>query len=210
MKDLTKGNETGTIVAFALPMLIGNVFQQFYGMVDSIIVGKFVGTQALAAVGTSFPVIFLMISLIMGLTMGTTVLVAQYFGAKDGPRVRAAVDTGYITLFWAGLAMSVVGVVSTEGILTLLKVPADVFRPAAFPVVRSYLDQLVRGNGLPAARTREIAAAIDAAEQATGSARAERLNQLATALDRDAAGASDAERVRAMAAAVRELANASR
>src|SRR5690606_7770547 len=63
--------------------------------------------------------------------------------------------------------------------------------PAAFPVVRSYLDQLVRGNGLPAARTREIAAAIDAAEQATGSARAERLNQLAAALDRDAAGAAE-------------------
>src|SRR5690606_37131254 len=82
--------------------------------------------------------------------------------------------------------------------------------PAAFPVVRSYLDQLVRGNGLPAARTREIAAALDAAEQATGSARAERLNQLAAALDRDAAGAADAERVRAMAAAVRDLANASR
>lgn len=82
--------------------------------------------------------------------------------------------------------------------------------PAAFPVVRSYLDQLVRGNGLPAARTREIAAAIDAAEQATGSVRAERLNQLAAALDRDAAGAADAERVRAMAAAVRDLANASR
>ena len=82
--------------------------------------------------------------------------------------------------------------------------------PAAFPVVRSYLDQLVRGNGLPAARTREIAAALDAAEQATGSVRAERLNQLAAALDRDAAGAADAERVRAMAAAVRDLANASR
>src|SRR5690606_20762008 len=82
--------------------------------------------------------------------------------------------------------------------------------PAAFPVVRSYLDQLVRGNGLPAARTREIAAALDAAEQATGRARAERLSQLAAALDRDAAGAADAERVRAMAAAVRDLANASR
>ncbi|MHB1170387.1 MAG: LVIVD repeat-containing protein [Longimicrobiales bacterium] len=81
--------------------------------------------------------------------------------------------------------------------------------PAAFPVVRSYLDQLVRGNGLPAARTREIAAAIDAAEQASGAARADQLNQLATALDRDAAGAADADRVRAMAAAVRDLAAAS-
>ncbi len=131
MKDLTEGGETGTIIAFALPMLIGNVFQQFYNMVDSVIVGNFVGTTALAAVGIAFPVIFLMISLVMGLTMGTTVLVAQYFGAKDEAKVRAAVDTGYITLFWSGLAMSVVGVLSTDAILTALKVPADVFPEAS-------------------------------------------------------------------------------
>ncbi|HPM72988.1 MAG TPA: MATE family efflux transporter, partial [Spirochaetales bacterium] len=131
MKDLTQGGETRTIIAFALPMLIGNVFQQFYNMVDSIVVGNFVGTTALAAVGTSFPVIFLMISLVMGLTMGTTVLVSQYFGAKDLAKVRAAVDTGYIILFWSGLAMSIIGVLSTNAILTALKVPADVFDEAA-------------------------------------------------------------------------------
>ena len=131
MKDLTQGGETKAIVAFALPMLIGNVFQQFYNMVDSIVVGNFVGTTALAAVGTAFPVIFLMISLVMGLTMGTTVLVAQYFGAKDRAKVRAAVDTGYITLFWAGLAMSIIGVATTDWILVALKVPADVFPEAS-------------------------------------------------------------------------------
>ncbi len=131
MKDLTQGGETRTIIAFALPMLIGNVFQQFYNMVDSVVVGNFVGTPALAAVGTSFPVIFLMISLVMGLTMGTSVLVAQYFGAKAMDKVRAAVDTGYITLFWAGLAMSIIGVVSTDSILRLLKVPADIFADAS-------------------------------------------------------------------------------
>ncbi|MGH7445165.1 MAG: hypothetical protein ACREKM_09825, partial [Longimicrobiales bacterium] len=81
--------------------------------------------------------------------------------------------------------------------------------PAAFPVVRSYLDQLVRNNGLPTTRTTAIADALDAAEQATGAARGAQLNQLAAALDDDAANATDAERVRAMAAAVRELAEAS-
>ena len=100
-------------------------------MVDSIIVGNFVGTQALAAVGIAFPVIFLMIALIMGLTMGTMVLVAQYFGAKDKTMVRAAVDTGYIILFWAGLAMTIIGVLSTDTILKLLNVPADVFQEAS-------------------------------------------------------------------------------
>ncbi|MGH7444939.1 MAG: LVIVD repeat-containing protein, partial [Longimicrobiales bacterium] len=80
--------------------------------------------------------------------------------------------------------------------------------PAAFPVVRSYLDQLVRNNGLPATRTAAIADALDAAEQATGAARAEQLNALATELDADVASAGDAARVRAMAAAVRDLAEA--
>ncbi len=82
--------------------------------------------------------------------------------------------------------------------------------PAAFPVVRSYLDQLVRNRGLPAARTNAIATALDNAERARGSARRNQLNRLATELDRDARNATDAARVRAMAAATRELARATR
>jgi hypothetical protein len=82
--------------------------------------------------------------------------------------------------------------------------------PAAFPVVRSYLDQLVRNGGLPAARTTAIAASLTAAERATGAARRDQLNRLATELDGDAAGAADQARVRAMAAAVRDLAGATR
>jgi len=131
MKDLTTGNETKSIVLFALPMLFGNVFQQFYNMVDSFVVGRFVGTTALAAVGTSFPVIFLMVALIMGVTMGTTVLVAQYYGAKDFRKVRAAVDTGYIMLFWAGLGLTVLGILATKPILALLKVPEEIMPEAA-------------------------------------------------------------------------------
>ncbi len=82
--------------------------------------------------------------------------------------------------------------------------------PAAFPVVRSYLDQLVRGGGLAAARTTAIASALDAAERQSGAARRTALNTLAGQVDRDAAGARDATRVRAMVAAIRDLANASR
>jgi Na+-driven multidrug efflux pump len=69
MRNLTEGNETKEIILFAVPMLIGNVFQQFYNMVDSIVVGRFVGKQALAAVGAGFSVLFLMLALIMGITM---------------------------------------------------------------------------------------------------------------------------------------------
>jgi hypothetical protein len=80
--------------------------------------------------------------------------------------------------------------------------------PAAFPVVRSYLDQLVRGQGLPSSRTSAIAGQLNVAEQASGAARRTALTALATQLDGDVAGARDGARVRAMAAAVRDLANA--
>jgi hypothetical protein len=82
--------------------------------------------------------------------------------------------------------------------------------PAAFPVVRSYLDQLVRNQGLPGARTTAIRQAVDSAERASGAARRQQLNRLAAQLDGDARNARDAARVRAMASAVRDLARASR
>ncbi len=83
MRDMTKGNVLEHIIFFSIPMLIGNVFQQFYSVVDSIIVGKFIGKEALASVGASFSVIFLIIALIIGATMGIVVMVAQFYGAKN-------------------------------------------------------------------------------------------------------------------------------
>ena len=141
MRDLTKGGETKTIIFFALPMLFGNLFQQFYNMVDSWVVGRFVGTDALAAVGTCFPVIFLMLSLIMGVTMGTSVLVSQYFGAKDYERVRKAVDAGYIVIFWAALAITAVGLASAGLIMRLLGVP-----PEILPQATAYLRIIFAGS----------------------------------------------------------------
>jgi putative MATE family efflux protein len=131
MKDLTEGNETKLLILFALPMLVGNVFQQLYNMVDSWVVGRYVGTAALAAVGASFPILFLMIAMVMGLAMGSNVLIAQYYGAKDMPRVRAAIDTTYIVLFWTSIVLTVLGLLAAEPILRLLRVPAEVLAPAA-------------------------------------------------------------------------------
>jgi len=82
MRDLTEGDEASVLISFALPLLLGNVFQQFYNMVDSFVVGRFVGSHALAAVGVSFPVISLLLALIMGITMGSSVLISQFFGAR--------------------------------------------------------------------------------------------------------------------------------
>ena len=82
-KDLTTGNPGKIIFNFTLPIFIGNVFQQFYSMADTIIVGKFVGTKALAAVGSTGTIMFLINGFILGMTAGFTVLTAQKFGAGD-------------------------------------------------------------------------------------------------------------------------------
>ncbi|QQO08568.1 MATE family efflux transporter [Breznakiella homolactica] len=131
MKDLTEGSESKLIILFALPMLIGNVFQQFYNMVDSWVVGRYVGTEALAAVGASFPVVFLMVSLAMGISMGANVLIAQFYGAKDRGRVKATIDTTYITLIAASIILTVLGLLLVDTILRFLRVPEDVMGQAA-------------------------------------------------------------------------------
>ena len=86
--DMTKGSPAKLICLFALPLLAGNVLQQFYNMVDSIVVGNFVGDAALAAVGTGFPVIFMLVSLFMGMSTGATVMISQYYGAGDRERMK--------------------------------------------------------------------------------------------------------------------------
>ncbi|MDD5066943.1 MAG: MATE family efflux transporter [bacterium] len=140
MKDLTKGNEAKLIFFFSLPMLIGNVFQQLYTTVDSIIVGKFIGKSALAAVGASFPVIFFMVALILGISMGSTVLIAQYFGARQMKKVQRTVETSLVFLFWASLVITVLGLMFSGPILRLIRIPDDVF-----PQARIYLNIIFSG-----------------------------------------------------------------
>jgi putative MATE family efflux protein len=146
MRDLTSGDETKLIVAFALPMLIGNVFQQFYNMVDSWVVGNFVGTEALAAVGVSFPILFLVVAMVMGMAMGSNVLIAQYYGAKDYARVRSAIDTTYLVLFWSSVILTAAGVAAVDPILALLRVPAEL-RPQAGLYLRIIFSGLVMTFG---------------------------------------------------------------
>jgi putative MATE family efflux protein len=130
MRDLTNGKEGKLIFQFAAPMLLGNIFQQLFSVVDSIIVGNYVGKVALAAVGASFPVIFVMISLIVGIVMGTTIVISQYFGAGDYVRVRRAIDTMYIYSFVAGGIVTIAGIIFAEPILRLLVLPEEIMPQA--------------------------------------------------------------------------------
>lgn len=131
MQDLTEGKPAKLIFSFATPMLIGNVFQQFYNITDSIIVGKFLGKEALAAVGASFPLIFLLISFIIGIASGSTILIAQYFGAKDIDKIRKTIDTLYIFLFFASLSVTIVGITFSESIFRLIKLPEEIIPQAS-------------------------------------------------------------------------------
>ncbi|MCO5264413.1 MAG: MATE family efflux transporter [Lentimicrobium sp.] len=131
MHDLTEGKPGKLILQFATPMLIGNVFQQLYNVTDSIIVGKFLGKEALAAVGASFPLIFMLISFIIGIASGSTIIIAQYFGAKDMTRVRKTIDTMYIFLFFASILIAIVGMVFSGPIFRLIKLPEELIPHAA-------------------------------------------------------------------------------
>jgi putative MATE family efflux protein len=138
MQDLTVGKEGKLIFQFAAPMLLGNVFQQLVSVVDSIVVGNFVGKEALAAVGASFPVIFIMVSMIIGLVMGTTVVISQYFGAKDMVKVKRAIDTMYIYSAIAGIITTIIGLIISEPLLRMLGLPENIM-PQATQYLRIYL-----------------------------------------------------------------------
>ena len=137
MKDLTRGSEAGLIISFSIPMLLGNLLQQLYNMVDSIIVGNWVGKQALAAAGASFPIIFLLLALFMGLSMGSNILIAQYQGAQDTDRIRRTIETTYLYTFWGSLILMGVGFFGAGPIMDLLQSPPEV-RPLAVLYLRVF------------------------------------------------------------------------
>ncbi|PIV57939.1 MAG: MATE family efflux transporter [Bacteroidetes bacterium CG02_land_8_20_14_3_00_31_25] len=142
MKDLTVGKESSLILQFAWPMLLGNAFQQLYNIVGSVIVGNYLGKEALAAVGASTPIIFTLISLIIGFSMGFTVIISQYFGAKNTNMVRRAIDTMNIFLFFSSILITIIGIYFTETILKFINIPADIL-PQAATYLKIYIGGLI-------------------------------------------------------------------
>ena len=136
--DLTEGNILKLIIVFAMPILAGQVFQSLYNSVDSIVVGRFVGTTALAAVSTSADISRLLVGFFTGLSTGCGVLLARYFGAKNYERLHDAIHTSLAFSIMLGLAMAIVGIVATPWLLRLVDCPADVYAEAAV-YLRIYL-----------------------------------------------------------------------
>ncbi len=129
--DMTKGKPFGVLCRFTLPMLLSVMFQQFYNIVDSIVAGKFVGVQGLAAVGASYPVTMLYMAVATGLNVGCSVVIALYFGAKRYGKMKSAVSTSMITTIVVSLFLTVIGEFSSNGVLKLLRTPSDIFGDSA-------------------------------------------------------------------------------
>ena len=140
MKDLTEGSVGKNILRFAMPMLVGHMFQQLYTFVDQIIVGRYLGKEALAAVGASFPVIFTLMALILGIATGGTIVISQFFGAKNFTKVKRAIDTIFIVMGLCAVIMTVVGISFSEQIFRLIKLPEELI-----PMANSYLTIYVSG-----------------------------------------------------------------
>ncbi len=124
--DMTTGNITRHIISFALPLLIGNIFQQLYNTVDTWVVGKFVSNEAYAAVGTVGPIINMLIGFFMGLSSGAGVVISQYYGAKRFAEVEKTVHTAITMTLILGIAFTGLGLFMTPYMLTLMKTPENV------------------------------------------------------------------------------------
>ena len=125
--DMTQGRPMPIILKFFLPIFIGNMFQQFYNMVDSIIVGRYVGTKAFAAVGSTGTIMFLILGFATGLTTGFTVLTSQRFGAKDEEGIRRSVANAIILTVIVSVVMTAISLVSMKALLGLMNTPEDIF-----------------------------------------------------------------------------------
>jgi len=124
--NMTEGKPYSVILKFAIPMLLGNIFQQAYNLVDTIIVGKFVGPDALAAVGTTGNLLFFMTALIYGLCNGASIIISQYFGSKNYEQLKKTVVSLCYLILTLTVFISIVGYFGSYTFLDLLKVPHDI------------------------------------------------------------------------------------
>ena len=128
--NMTQGRPTGLLLRFAIPMLIGNIFQQAYSLADSVIVGQFVGASALAAVGSTGSVTFLFFSVCNGIASGSGIVTSQYFGAGDPMKTKTAIANAAYIMFAASLVMGVIAFLAAPAVLGLMETPPEVLADA--------------------------------------------------------------------------------
>ena len=133
-RDLTTGRITATMVRFAVPMIVGDLLQQLYNVVDTLIVGKFVGRDALAAVGSSYTLMTFLTSILLGLCMGSGTVFSMYYGAKNNERLKKSAYTSFIMIAVCAVILSVIVFAFVDPIMDFLQVPGEVYQ-----MMRNYL-----------------------------------------------------------------------
>lgn len=128
---MTKGPIVKLLVMFAIPLLLGNLFQQLYNTVDSLVVGNFVGTQALAAIGSTTNICNTLVKFFNGVSIGASVIISQYYGAHDEEDLYRSVQTTMALTFLFGAIFTVLGYGMTPFMLRLMATPEDVLQPAS-------------------------------------------------------------------------------
>ena len=141
MNDLTKGRELNVILRFTLPLLIGNMFQQLYNIADSVIVGKLLGSSSLAAISSSFNIINLILLTAFGFTLGTNIMIARFYGARDMENVKRTIDTSFIFSSLISLTITFISLLFINNLLHIFKIPENIFYES-----KSYLTILILGT----------------------------------------------------------------
>lgn len=142
IKDMTVGKPVKVILLFSLPMLLSMAFQQMYNIADSVIAGKFAGTDALAAIGVSFPVTMLFLAVAMGASVGSSVIVSQFFGVKKTGKMKSAIGTSVIGIMAVAVVLTALGFGICKPVIKLLQTPSEIL-----PAANTYL--LIYIAGLP-------------------------------------------------------------
>lgn len=137
-RDMTQGSIVAQLIAFSLPLMLGNVFQMLYNTVDSVVVGNFVGTEALAAVGSTTMIVNILVFFFNGFSTGATVVIARRFGAGDRQELHTAIQTTMAATFILSVVFTVVGLLAVDPMLRFMATPDDVFDQAAL-YLRIYL-----------------------------------------------------------------------
>lgn len=129
-RDFTQGNIFGHLIAFSWPMFLGNFLQALYNTVDTFWVGRFLGTEALAAVSATFPIVFFLVSLVMGVGIATTILVSQYYGARDEKGLKQAINTSLFLMTVSAIIVSIFGILVYKKIFVLINLPESLMKDA--------------------------------------------------------------------------------
>lgn len=126
-RDLTDGNITKTMLIFALPMIAGNLLQQFYNITDTFIVGRYVGSNGLAAVGSAYSLMTFITSIIIGLSMGSGALFSIYFGQRNLDKLKNSIFVAFIIIGITTIVLNILSFAFIDGILVFLRTPQEIY-----------------------------------------------------------------------------------